>query len=229
MKDIYKKLTKNKVCLMQPINLEHMVEARNREYFEDAFWVTEKMGLHPLMKISQPYNIELIHQFFATLVFGNTPDIPLTWMSGDDTCHSNFVEFAALLGYPFDPAGPSGKRMHISGVIDKRQLAPIYNSNEVVFGQASDIKDVYNIFLRMFRHTIAPQAGNIDQLRGGLVNLMAHAHFVLCRGKDYEGDDVKMDVMDYIYHEIYGCIMDRKAPVYAPFIRSEERRVGKEC
>ena len=108
--------------------------------------------------------------------------------------------------------------MHISGVIDKRQLAPIYNSNEVVFGQASDIKDIYNIFLRMFRHTIAPQASNIDQLRGGLVNLMAHAHFVFCRGKDYEGDDVKVDVMDYIYHEIYKCIMDRKAPVYAPFI-----------
>ena len=77
MKDIYKKLTKNKVCPMQPINLEHMLEARNKEYFEDAFWVTEKMGLHPLMKISQQYNIELIHQFFATLVFGNTPDIPL--------------------------------------------------------------------------------------------------------------------------------------------------------
>ena len=101
-----------------------MLEDRNKEYFEDAFWVTEKMGLHPLMKMSHQYNIELIHQFFATLVFGNTPDIPMTWMSGDDVCHSNFVEFATILGYPFDPAGPSGKRMHISGVIDKRQLAP---------------------------------------------------------------------------------------------------------
>ena len=49
MKDIYKKLKSNKVCPMQPINLSRMLEAQNREYFEDAYWVTEKMGLHPLM------------------------------------------------------------------------------------------------------------------------------------------------------------------------------------
>ena len=218
MKDIYKKLTKNKVCPMQPINLERMLEDRNREYFEDAFWVTEKMGLHPLMKISQPYNIELVHQFFATLVFGSSPDIPMTWMSGDDVCRSNFVEFAGMLGYPFDPEQASGARMHNTGMKDKRKLAPIYAAEDVVFGQASDIKPVYNTMLQMFRHTIAPQAGNIDQIRGGLVNLMAHAHFVCCRGKDYTGDDAKIDVMDYIYHEMYSRIMDKKTPVYAPFI-----------
>ena len=71
---------------------------------------------------------------------------------------------------------------------DKRKLAPIYAAEDVVFGQSTDIKTVYNTMLRMFCHTIAPQEGNIDQLRGGLVNLMAHAHFVYCRGKDYTGD-----------------------------------------
>ena len=53
MKDIYKKLKSNKVCPMQPINLGRMLEAQNREWFEDAYWVTEKMGLHPLMKIDR--------------------------------------------------------------------------------------------------------------------------------------------------------------------------------
>ena len=218
MKDIYKKLKSNKVCPMQPINLDRMLEAHNREYFEEAYWVTEKMGLHPLMKISEQYNIELIHQFYATVTFGSSPNIPITWMSGDEVCHSDFVEFAAVLGYPFDPERASGARMHNQGMNDKRKLAPIYAAEDVIFGQSTDIKTVYNTMLRMFRHTIAPQAGNIDQLRGGLVNLMAHSHFVLCRGKNYTGDDVKVDVMDYIYHEMYSCIMDKKAPVYAPFI-----------
>ena len=139
-------------------------------------------------------------------------------MSGDEVCHSDFVEFAEVLGYPFDPKRASGARMHNQGMNDKRKLAPIYAAEDVIFGQSTDIKTVYNTMLRMFRHTIAPQAGNIDQLRGGLVNLMAHSHFVLCRGKNYTGDDVKVDVMDYIYHEMYSCIMDKKAPVYAPFI-----------
>ena len=30
--------------------------------------------------------------------------------------------------------------------------------------------------LRMFRENIAPQAGNLDDIRGGLVYLMYHAH-----------------------------------------------------
>ena len=133
-----------------------MLEDQNKEYFEDAYWVTEKMGLHPLMRISEQYNVELVQQFFATVVFGSTPDIPMTWMFGDDVYRSKFVEFAQMLDYPFDPEGPSGKRMHISGMIDKRKLAPIYASEDVAFGQASDINVVYNTMLRMFRHTIAP-------------------------------------------------------------------------
>ena len=82
---------------MQPINLNCMLEDQNKEYFEDAYWVTEKMGLHPLMRISEKYNIEFVHQFFATVVFGSTPDIPMTWMSGDDLCRSNFVEPGVLV------------------------------------------------------------------------------------------------------------------------------------
>jgi hypothetical protein len=65
-KEIYAKLTKYKVSPQKTIDFEHI---HKHAYFEEALWITEKLGLHPLMKINQDYNIALIHQFFATVVF----------------------------------------------------------------------------------------------------------------------------------------------------------------
>jgi hypothetical protein len=38
----------------------------------------------------------------------------MTWMTGEEVCHSNFMDFAALLGYEFRGATtPCGMRMHV--------------------------------------------------------------------------------------------------------------------
>jgi hypothetical protein len=57
-KEIYAKLTKDKVCPQKTIDFEHL---HKHAYFEEALWITEKVGLHPLMKINQDYNVALIH------------------------------------------------------------------------------------------------------------------------------------------------------------------------
>ena len=73
-----------------------------------------------------------------------------------------------------------------------------------------------NILLRMFRHSIAPQAGNLDEMRGALVNLMAHAHSVFIAGQSHEGGVI--DVMYYIQHEMFSSIVEKNSPPYAPYV-----------
>jgi hypothetical protein len=68
----------------------------------------------------------------------------------------------------------------------------------------------------MFRASIAPQAGNIDAIRGGLVNLMAYSHEVYCKGETAEVEP--LDVIDYIHKEMNDCMVNKKTPLYAPFI-----------
>jgi hypothetical protein len=57
-KEIYEKLTKYKVCPQKTIEFEHL---HKHSYFEEALWIMEKLGRHPLMKINQDYNIALVN------------------------------------------------------------------------------------------------------------------------------------------------------------------------
>jgi hypothetical protein len=110
----YASLKKYPVCPQTVMDFYHF--AKNSAYFGEAVWVSRKLGLHPLMKIQEHYNITLVHQFFATLVFGDGEEIPMTWMTEEELCHSNFIDFAALLGYEFCGAtSPSGIWMHVDG------------------------------------------------------------------------------------------------------------------
>jgi hypothetical protein len=120
--ELYAKLT-HKVCPQKVVDFEHL---RKSDYFKEAIWITGKHGLHPLMELKQDYNILLVHQFFATLVFGDGEELPMTWMTGDHVIQSNFIEFAKELGYPFKGNHvPCGARMHLSGVAyNKKALAP---------------------------------------------------------------------------------------------------------
>jgi hypothetical protein len=130
MKEFYASLEKYQVCPQTVMDFSHF--AKHSAYFGEAVWITRKLGLHPLMKIQEHYNIMLVQQFFATLVFGDGEEIPMTWMTGEDLCHSNFTDFAALLGYEFHGAtSPSGMRMHVDGeYYEKKKLAPLYTGDD---------------------------------------------------------------------------------------------------
>jgi hypothetical protein len=168
-----------------------------------------------------------VHQFFATLVFGDGEELPMTWMTGDQVVHSNFIEFAEELGYQFKGNHePSGSRMHLSGVAyNKKALAPLYGKltkdaidqgKKIVVGNSYGLRKRYNILLRLFHENISPSAGNLDALCGGLVNLLAYSHEVFCKGQEAQVEPI--DVMDFIHREMYECILSKKAPVYAPYV-----------
>ena len=113
------------------------------------------------------YNVPLIQQFYSTVVFDTAPIRGMTWMSGPHKLSADFHEFADLLGYPFEgDTNPQGERMHIAGInYDKNEMAELYAAGGII-GTSSGLLPQYDILLRLFRHTIAPSAGNNDDIRG---------------------------------------------------------------
>ena len=160
-----------------------LLHGAKKSYFNEATWITNKMGLHELMRIQQNYSVQVVHQFFATVVFGDDDVISMTWMTGDQEVTSNFAEFAHVLGYPVQGCDvPVGARMHEGHqTYDVKKLKPLYYKGRFA-GQAKNLQLTFNILLHMFRECIYPQAGNLDDIHGALVNLMRHAPAALAVG-----------------------------------------------
>ena len=76
MTEIYAKLSTTKaVCEQKVLNLTSL---STKPYFQEAIWITWKLGLEKLMSIQQHYDIKIAHQFFATVQFGKDVDVTLT-------------------------------------------------------------------------------------------------------------------------------------------------------
>ncbi|KAK1692254.1 hypothetical protein QYE76_008951 [Lolium multiflorum] len=145
-KDIYEPM--KKVRPMQAIDVE-LLAVNN--HFEDAIWVTERMGLQKLMKVQCDYSPYLIKQFFATLAFKKDEERTIKWMSGSTPCTASFCWFAAVLGLPFE----GGHRLHGPQKTDKNVLFNLYDESGAV-GTTRGLLSIYGQLLRFFRATIAP-------------------------------------------------------------------------
>ncbi|KAK1608874.1 hypothetical protein QYE76_032547 [Lolium multiflorum] len=206
-KDIYEPM--KKVRPMQAIDVELLSQ---NNHFEDAIWVTGRMGLQKLMKVQCDYSPDLIKQFYATLAFKKDEEHTMQWMSGSSPCQASFHMFVDILGYPFE----GGHRLHGPQKTDKDVLFDLYDQSGAV-GTTSGLLPIYGQLLRFFRATIAPSGGNNDALRGTLVDLMHHAFE--CAQDGDEESDFTIDVMDYIFHEIHDAMVSRTTMPYAPYIQ----------
>ncbi|KAK1632340.1 hypothetical protein QYE76_006655 [Lolium multiflorum] len=194
-KDIYEPM--KKVRPMQAIDVEPLSQ---NDHFEDAIWVTERMGLHKLMKVQCDCSIPLIKQFYATMAFKKDEEHTMQWMSDTSPCEASFHRFAEILGYPFE----GGHHLHGPQKIDKDVLYDLYDWTGAV-GTITELLPIYGQLLRFFRATIGPSGGNNDALRGA-----------------QDGDetsDFTLDVMDYIIHEINDAMVSRTTMPYAPYIQ----------
>ncbi|KAK1663833.1 hypothetical protein QYE76_051992 [Lolium multiflorum] len=215
MVDIYQ-THRTKVCPMRALNLDAL---QSNVYFHEMMWVSEKLGLLPLMQLRHDYNVEMIHQFYATLHIGKSNDIDIQWMTDNHLYKSSFKNFASVLGYPWfgKNSKKGGHRMHEHGVeTDKNKLAPLYKAGGVP-GKAKDLYPLYDILLRNFRCNISPSAGNNDALRGGLIILLYHSYLVFHNGEDYM-EDQEIDVMNFIFEEMHYALMEKKVQPHAPYI-----------
>jgi hypothetical protein len=69
----------------------------------------------------------------------------------------------------------------------------------------------------LFRCNISPSGRNNDEILGGLVTLLDHSYDVFHNGEQ-EARPEEIDVMDFIYEELFYVVMESMCPPYAPYI-----------
>ena len=91
------------------------------------------------MEFECHYNVPLIHQFYAIVVFESSPDRGMTWMSGLYLLQANFHNFAELWGYTFEgKLNPQGEPMHMDGVAyNKNDMSELYAAGGTIGSIAS--------------------------------------------------------------------------------------------
>ncbi|KAK1631946.1 hypothetical protein QYE76_006261, partial [Lolium multiflorum] len=182
-------------------------------YFEEAYAMCGEFGLYPIMELNKDYDIGLIQQFYATVHFDSDEAKTFRWMSHERLLESNLAKFGSALGYPRLPGvDANGWRCHDSSFSQPREvLENLYIKGWGIPGKSADLLPTWDIMLRVYRETIGPKGGNLDELHLYEVDLMANSFAK-------KGTGEKLDVMDYIYNEMWSCVMEKKLPSYAPYI-----------
>jgi len=202
------------------INMDHL--NANLGYFGEALAICEEFGLIPMMKFEQDFDEKLVAQFLATVHFGTETERTLTWMTKDKKMSEKWSEIAIMLGYEdfgsflYNDFDDTHFRVHHTGeqAVEVEKLLPLYDPESAVtwkVGMSKGLFPTWDIMHRIYRETINPKVGNIDEIHGYLKNLM-----LLTR--DMQGKGKKLDVMDFIWHEMWDVIIKKKNIAFAPLI-----------
>ena len=70
------------VVIQKHVDFEYIKEYDNQ--FGRLIEVCENLGIKKIMEFEQPYNAEVVKQFYATVFFVGDREKTMKWMSGDD-------------------------------------------------------------------------------------------------------------------------------------------------
>ena len=166
------------------------------------------------MEFNQAYNVDVIVQFFCTVYIDTDDHRTMYWMTEGKRLKGTWAQFVGCLGYPVLEDNEEGYfRVHLSKKpIEKKELlADLYMPGNVEHGKIKFLKPVYDILMRIFREVLNPKVGCQHIFFGFLQNLLLLTH-------QHRGTGLQLDVMDYIWNELWNGILSRKAPVYAPYL-----------
>jgi hypothetical protein len=200
------------------VNIGHM--ECNPTYFSEALGLCDELGIRPIMELSQDYDEELVGQFLATVHFANEVERHIVWMTKTEKLSIKWSDVDALIG--FAEHGPGCVftedfdnewfRVHLSiKSRNKEEMDPLYFWNYYVHGQSAGLHPTNDILHRIFRETINPKVGNLDEVHGYLKDLLIMVHENRGKGK-------KLDVMDYIWNEMWNVTVLKRNACYGPLI-----------
>uniref|UniRef100_A0ACD5UK02 Uncharacterized protein n=1 Tax=Avena sativa TaxID=4498 RepID=A0ACD5UK02_AVESA len=186
---------------------------KNSDYFAEAKEICSNLGMFPIMEFQYDYDPLLICQFYATAHFHNGRNRKITWMTQGAVNEATLAEFAAILGY--EDRGrdvPCGFRCHMREHPSKKDvLTPLHIRGRGVAGKIKDLLPTYDILHRIFRETVAPRAGNKDEIHGFSVDLLFNTFLNRESGQP-------LDVTDFIWNEMVAAAHTRRVPPFAPYI-----------
>src|SRR4051812_2889953 len=209
--DVYATL---KIRPMHPMNL---TEAQSKSRLHEALDVTGKMGLHHLMTLQCHYDSSVVKPFFSTLVTCGDELRTMKWMIRTTMIQSDFRIFGQVLRYAFHGRDTASGHRIISPIKPSKDtaLAPCLTSN----GVASTFSSLYPLYVALvglFCDSISPSGGNNDKIHGHLVPLLSFFHEWATNSGS--AMDYKLDVMDYIYHEMTDAMFNRLSIPFSPYI-----------
>ncbi|KAK1642218.1 hypothetical protein QYE76_060023 [Lolium multiflorum] len=160
-----------------------------------------------------PNGKEVDQKFYATVHFDQDEAKTFLCMTHETLLEAKLASFGAALGYPRSPvADDNGWRSHDSSfALTKEVLAPLYIKGWGIPGKSADLLPTWDIMLRVYRETIGPKGGNLNEIHTYEVDLLANSHAK-------QGTGERLDVMNDIYNEMWSCVMEKKLPIFAPYI-----------
>ena len=202
---------KNKFTRMWSIDIDHW--RNNLAYFGEALEICEEFDLIKLMTVNCDFDVQLIHQFYATVHFGTDDARHLSFMCRDEFFHVPWRAFCNALGYEDTRVeGQGGLRPHDRAhPMDKVKLTPLYIPGHGIVGKSNDLLPVYDIMHHVFRCVLLPKVGNQDDIYGYLVDLLVAM-------KTKRGSGATFDVSKWMWEEMYNMVWYRKVLIYAPFV-----------
>ncbi|KAI5005910.1 hypothetical protein ZWY2020_033153 [Hordeum vulgare] len=133
----------------------------------------------------------------------------MTWMTGTQKMTGSWSEFMQLLKVEFQgDENALGMRPHApssSSAIPKDMPQQLYVKKGV-------LPKHLDIMHRIFRNSLFPRIGNFDELHGHLAEML-----LLCEEARTK-DTAPLDIAHVMFNELWNCIMNRKVPIYGPYL-----------
>jgi hypothetical protein len=176
----------------------------------------EEFGLLSLMQFTQNWDEDIVVQFYSTVYFTEDEEKTIKWLTNGQLLEATWADFGVSLGYPildtYVDEDANGWRCHDLDFADhKDNMAPLYIRGHGVPGKTSHLTLVYHILLCIYWENIAAKVGNFDEVHGFIVNLMVNSHKMKSTG-------VHLDVMDFLYNELYFGVIEKRSCPCAPFV-----------
>ena len=182
---------------VKSVSLSYM--RANPDYFGEALVLCEQFGICDIISFNIAFDADLLAQFFATVYFLKRADRTLTWMCRDEAVSCKWEVFMEALGVPVStPDMALGLRPHtMEKARDKSELAPLQNT--FLYTDAKGQKKsrlvlipFLDIMHRIFRTSLFPRVGNLDQVHSYLVNML-----LLC--EEYKNTTQTLDVCSIMW------------------------------
>ena len=107
--------------------------------------------------------------------------------------------------------------MHMVDPLNKNLMKDLYGAGAVM-GKNKGLLPLYDQLMIIFRSTIAPSGVNNDNLVTPLANLLRLAKRIVEHDTPDSQYGFRVDVMDFIFNEIYEAMIKGITIPYAPFI-----------
>ena len=163
------------------------------------------------------FDAELIAVFFATVHLGTDEAKILTWMSNGRLLSAPWKSFMHLVN--IEDKGletPLGYRPHHECVATHKQALYKYNTDKISSTTRKStwvLEPFLDIVHHIFRHTLFPHVGNLDQVHSYLVDMLLYYEFHKFKVK------VKPQHFSHVmWYELRSVVSQHKCPIYSPFL-----------